>query len=194
MRSDGRTLMLAAACVLVCCIAVSGCAGAHGRTYIEAPAAARLPSLDDQLDFFDSLQTQPIVSNADAVHALLLFGDPDHPAVGSWETELAEARELGWFGSAESIDPNTSARVGMIAGAIAGISGLDLGVVGLLTGGKAGESSTLREAAATRRARRLSLIPPRSSEQALSGPELLALLRRAEAYEAFRARRPTGIR
>lgn len=172
-------LMLAALAAL---FALAACSGS--RTTVHNPAANAWPSAADQLDFFAALETQPIVTNADAVHALLLFDHAADNEIGSWETERAAAVRRGWLDESAQVNPHESARVGMVAGAIARISRLDLGAAGLFIDDSAG-SSFVQEAAATRRARRLGLLPRRSSEQTLTGPELLTLLRRAEAYESF---------
>ena len=169
--------------VLIAALTV-GLIGCHSRerTAVDRSAVQAYPAAFDQLDFVERLRDLDIVSNADALHALLLFAG-DARSTGAWDDEVSAARDRGWLAPDVELTPEESAAVGMIMTAIERISDLGLGAAGLFVGESAWSPGSVVGIAATKRGRRLGLLPDRSSNQALSGAELLALLRRAEIYE-----------
>jgi hypothetical protein len=185
------TAVAALAVALATASTIVGCAGGE-RTRIARPAVVTWPASAQQLDFFDALRAQPIVSNADAVHALLLFAGAE--ASGVYREEIDEAVALGWIDPAagRELMPNESVRLGLVMTAIARISGLRLGAASLVVGDAGWSPGSLVGAAAVKRGRRLGMTPDRSANQSLTGPELTSLLRRAEMYEAARAASEMG--
>ncbi|MCA9293095.1 MAG: hypothetical protein KDA20_04700 [Phycisphaerales bacterium] len=161
--------------------ALGGCTGA--RTIVELPAAQQWASSEAQLDFFDALSAQPIVTNDDALHAMLLFLHAQSPANYTQRTEAA--RELGWINATPG-EANASAQVGLIASIAVRSQAIRQGLVLRASGNGPWRPGSLGGLAATKRLRALGMLPPRSPEQALTGAELIALLRRIELCEQTR--------
>lgn len=170
MRSKARPWL---ALVIV---ALGGCSGA--RTVVDHPAAQRWGSDEAQLEFFDALAGQAIVTNDDALHAMLLFMTGTSPA--DFEQRLEAAIALGWIDQPPG-HANESAQIGLIASIAVRSRAIEPEL--LLGGGGPWHAGGLAGLAATKRLRALRMLPPRSPEQALTGAELLALLRRVELYE-----------
>ncbi|GEM_PF-4953179 len=169
-------------------VALAGCSSS--RTLVSQPVVEIHPTAFASLDFFEELRRRPIVSNADALHALLLFAGLEAP--GEWESALATAVQAGWIdpAAAHDLNPSESARVGLIGSIVASVSDVGLGALDPMLASDAWSPNGLRAIAATTRLRRLSLIPDRSANQALTGAELLTLLRRAEIFEQTREAEP----
>ena len=155
---------------------LAGCA--QPRTIVEAPAAQQWPAPEGELDFFDALASQSIVTNDDALHALLIARTGATEA--SFEQRTARAIQLGWLDDSPG-PPGESAQVGMVA---------SIAAHELLASARPWRPSSIHALAATKRLRELGMLPIRSPEQALTGAELLALLRRMEIFEATRTSPP----
>ncbi len=172
MRSSGSVIVLA----LSSCI--GACSGV--RTMVDDPAAQTWAASDDQLDFFENLSQQAIVTNDDALHAMLLFETGDSPA--QFAERVAEAVGLGWLEDTPG-EANASARVGMIASIAARTPEIQSGIAMGLALKHPWRAGELLGASATKRLRALGMVPPRSADQAMTGGELIALLRRIEVYQ-----------
>jgi hypothetical protein len=196
-QSTGRrrraAALVSAALGAIACVTVAGCQGLP-RTTMHAVAVEREPGPDDELAFLDELDRVPLVSTHDALHALLLFaGEAPAGLPGSaptWADRVMRAQELGWIAADTWPEPRRSASLGLVSSIVVKVSrvrgGATLAVVGDEPwSGRFGAGGGLVGATATRELRQLRIVPDRSANQALSGRELLAILRRAEDYERF---------
>ena len=98
MRSESLVLS-----VLIFAICIGGCA--MERTQLEDSAADTLASLDDELDFWDSVANRRILTNSDALHGLLLLASEDDPAA-DFQGRLAAAKGLGWVPEKSDLPAN----------------------------------------------------------------------------------------
>lgn len=170
MRSDFTLLVSAAA--LVC---LSGC-GLNTRTTVESPASTQFPTDADSLDFWDTLEIQPVTTNDDALHGLLLLVQQDPPAE-SWESRLSAAQNRGWIGEKTTLEPKESAQMGMIAVCLCDI--LDVqGGLSMRMFGRIPRYST-------RELVHIGLMPGITEHEALSGAEFIALLGAAEQRQSI---------
>ena len=153
------------------CLLAMGC-GLTDRSTLEQSASARFSTADESLDFLDALDTQPITTNDDALHGLLILVDYQ-PAPDSWKGRAEAAVTLGWLTERHiPANPNESARVGMIAVCICHV----LDVRGGLSMRLAGRTPRY----CTRELVHMGLIPGITENEALSGSEFLALLAATE--------------
>jgi hypothetical protein len=170
MRSDIN--LLASAIALAC---LSGC-GLNARTTIDSPASTQFPTDADSLDFWDTLEVQPVTTNDDALHGLLLLVQQD-PIAETWESRLSAARSRGWIGEKTTLEPNESAQMGMIAVCLCHI--LDVqGGLSMRMFGRIPRYST-------RELVHIGLIPGITEHEALSGAEFIALLGAAEQRQSI---------
>jgi hypothetical protein len=108
MRSEFR-LLAAIGTVM----ALVGC-GLTERTTVEQSAVVQWPTSDDSLDYWDTLESQAVTTNDDALHGLLLLVQ-ESPPPADWNERLAAAQRRGWLGAVTSLQPTESAQIGMIA-------------------------------------------------------------------------------
>lgn len=166
MPSDRRRAALLLAAGLAATL--PGCA----RTTADDSLVHREELRTDELEFLAGLETRAVVTNDDALHGLFLFERGEDP-FESYEQRVAEARRLGWLPLRGEAPPaNQSTTVGMVAVAIARITGLRGGLSMRLVG------PTPR--IATRELVYLNIIPDRTERQALTGPEFIEMLGRAD--------------
>ncbi len=159
-------LRAACAAVAMCGVATgSGCT----RSIAAGSAVDTTAGADANLDFWQAMETQRVVTNNDALHGLFLLVDDGDPAAG-YEERLAAAQQRGWI--KQSPPANESARMGTIA--VAACEYLD--ERGGLTMMMFGRSPRY----ATRELVYLQLIPARTEHQAISGPEFLELVGRLQ--------------
>src|SRR5690606_23550054 len=88
----------------------------------------------DELEFLSQLESVPVVTNDDALHALFLFERGEDP-FETYEQRVEEARRLGWLPLRDAAPPaQESARIGTVSVAIARITrlkgGLTMRIVG----------------------------------------------------------------
>jgi hypothetical protein len=164
MRSDFRLLLMS---VGLGTALLAGC-GLGARTTIESPAASQFPGEADSLDFWDSLETQSVTTNDDALHGLLLLVDTQ-PQPANWEERVAAARELDWIpADQEPPPPLESAQMGFVAVCVCHIldvqGGLSLRLWGRIP------------RYCTRELVHMGLIPGITEHEALTGAEFTALL------------------
>jgi len=150
---------------------------ACARTTLQASVVDEHGGTDEfaEMDFWDGLAEADLVSNHDALHALLLYYG-DAGASSDFPSRLAAARERGWVDPERPLPENETARVGWIARAVC----LEAGIEGGLTMRVFGPS----ERYSLRELNYLGWLPNMSRHQAVSGPQLIALLSRAEDYVA----------
>jgi hypothetical protein len=80
-----------------------------------------------ELDFWQRLETQSLLSNHDALHGLLLLADGKDDRA-SFAERLEEARRRGWIGAGDSIAPDETAAVGLVCVALCDLLALRGGV------------------------------------------------------------------
>ncbi|MDP7030218.1 MAG: hypothetical protein QF733_08360 [Phycisphaerales bacterium] len=160
---------------VLCAAALSAGCGLSTRTTLDTPAAAAFPEADDSLDFWDALETQPVTTNDDALHGLLLLAGRE-PHADGWDARIQAAREAGWL--TETPPPATeSAQMGFIAVCVCHI--LDV------QGGLSMRIFGLNSRYATRELVHMGLIPGITEHEALSGAEFIALLGAVEQRQAI---------
>jgi hypothetical protein len=149
-------------------------AAACTRTMLKASLVNEHGTRDEfvEMDFWDGLAEQRMVTNHDALHALILSFTKSNPTTYEQRLELAHRR--GWI-KAEAIPPaNESARIGWIAKAVC----IEADIKGGLTMRMLGA----RERYAVNELNFRGWLPNMSRNQAVSGLQLVALLSSAEDY------------
>jgi hypothetical protein len=177
MRSEFR-LLAAIGTVM----ALVGC-GLTERTTVEQSAVVQWPTDNDSLDYWDTLESQAVTTNDDALHGLLLLVQ-ESPPPADWNERLAAAQRRGWLRTGTSLQPTESAQIGMIAVCICHI--LDVqGGLSMRIAGKIPRYST-------RELVHMGLLPGITENEALTGSEFLALIAATEQQQwldmAFAAR------
>ncbi len=165
----------------------SGCA--MERTTAESSVVDSYGTPDDELDFLDALERRRVVTNHDAIHALLMAAGPevqeDLPA--DYESRVNRARQRGWVREEADLPPNQSATIGMIAVAVCDL----LEIKGGLTMRVLGPSPRY----ATRELVFRQILPRRTDNQSMTGLEFIDLLSRVqERMDVIRARRAREAR
>ena len=152
-------------------MALGGC-GLTDRTTLDTCASIQFPAAEDSLDFWDTLETQPVTTNDDALHGLLLFVEHS-PVATTWDERVAAARAAGWLSSDNTPPPALeSAQMGFVAPIVCEILQVQGGLSMRLWG------RTPRYS--TRELVHMGLIPGITEHEALSGAEFIALLSAAE--------------
>jgi len=174
-------------CVAWCVMAaaLSGCVHGGERTVVADAAAVAFVGSGEELAFWEALRGQGLATNGDVVRAgaLYLGVGGEGAGVEGWRGALVSR---GLIGEGEVLEASASARVGLVAvvfGRIAGLEGVS---------GRAWEAGSVWETAAVKRGRAVGLLPDRSANQAMTGAELIAVVRRAEMYAATGGTRLTG--
>jgi hypothetical protein len=167
MRSDRAAIASALLALSVVCV-LPACT----RTVAEYALVNREEARTDEFVFLEQLETVPAVTNDDALHALFLLERGEDP-YETYEERYEEARRLGWVPLKGEPPPALqSAPVGMVSVAVVRIAGIKGGLTMRLIG------PTQR--ASTRELVYLNVIPDRTAWQALTGPELIEMLGRAD--------------
>lgn len=157
---------------LAVAILLTGCA--MERTVLEASVVDVYADPMDELDFLDELEQKRVVTNNDALHALFLVSnEPDMPE--DFQARIERARQHGWVSQRATLDPNESARVGMIAVAVCDILDIKGGVTMRVFGPI--------PRYATRELVFLGIIPRRTENQSLTGLQFIELMSRIEEWE-----------
>jgi hypothetical protein len=158
---------------------VAGC-DLFERTTVEDSAAVKFSGNDEDFEFWDSLSTQPVVTNNDALHGLLLLID------GKDDCETYECRyqagvDKGWFdGNWGDMPPaDESARIGWMA--VAGCQILK--IKGGLTMQLFGDSPRY----CSRELTFMGILPSVTENEALSGLEFTAYVDNIEDRQRFDA-------
>lgn len=178
MRSSRPLLLFAATALLL-----TGCQTAR----VERPLARELGGNDpnEQLEFWDRLAEQPVTSNDDAFHGLLMFLDGDDPA----EDYAGRVREL----KSRRMLPakfNQTAERAVDRGTLAVAILKALNIRGGLTMRLLGPSPRY----AVRELVFMELYPPSSPNQTFSGVEFLGIIGKLEDYQRQQGIEPdTGL-
>jgi hypothetical protein len=148
-------------------VALAGCA----RTVLESSVVDAVPADAAELDFWEGVEAQRIVTANDALHALFLLADGSD-SFATYDERLAEAKRRKWLPAGWDPAANESATVGLVAMAACQI----LDVKGGLTMRVLGPSPRY----CTRELVFLGILPPRTEHQSLSGLELMDVVGRLE--------------
>ena len=162
MRSERSAAILAVMCVG---LALQGCE----RSRVKDSAVERFPRSSQELDFLEALDKQVVVTNGDALHALIAFADgADLATTYAGRVQVAQAK--GWIPAGWDRPADESAQVGWMAVAGCRIVGIKGGLTMRLTG------PTPRYA--TKELVFMDVIPLRTENQALSGQEFVDFVNR----------------
>lgn len=149
-----------------------GCQAAR----VDKPLTAELGSSDEdtQLEFWHTLAQQPVTSNDDAFHGLLLFLDSTDPAT-DYAGRVAALKERGLLPKDFAQPAEQAVDRGTLAIALSHALKIRGGIVMTLTG------PTSRYA--TKELVFLGIYPPSSPNQTFSGTEYLGIIGKAEDYQ-----------
>jgi hypothetical protein len=169
MRS--RRLLLALSLASGCATAISGCAGA----YVQHPLTTRLSAADPdtQMEFLHELAEQPLASNDEAFHALLLFLDGTSPS--TYDQRLAALQKKGLLPADFAEAQYNAVRRGTVAVILCKSLHISGGVSMHLFG--------VNERYAVRELVDMELFPTSSPNQTFSGTELVGILGKAEDFQ-----------
>jgi hypothetical protein len=149
--------------------------GCHSA-YVDKPLTAELGSDDEdtQLEFWHTLAQQPITSNDDAFHGLLLFLDGADPGP-DYAARVAALKDRKLLSKGFREPAEQAVDRGTLAVALSRVLKIRGGVVMSLTG----PSSRY----ATKELVFLGIFPPSSPNQTFSGTECLGIIGKAEDYQ-----------
>lgn len=170
-RSVGRVLP-AIGLVVLSIIAGTGCQTARVVQPITAQYGGS--DADAQLEFWHTLADQPVTSNDDALHGLLLFLDGTDPA-NTYDERVTALKSRGLLPRSFDAPPDEAVSRGTLAVAITKALDLPGGWVMRLSG------PTPRYA--TRELVFMDLYPPSSPNQTFSGTEFLGIIGKLEDYQ-----------
>jgi hypothetical protein len=151
---------------------IGGCQSAH----VDKPLTATLgdSNPDTQLEFWHTLAEQPVTSNDDAFHGLLLFLDGTDPSSDyAGRLDALKSRKLLPAGFNEPA--NRAVDRGTLAVALSRALKIRGGLVMALTGPS--------PRYATKELVFLGIYPPSSPNQTFSGTEYLGIIGKAEDYQ-----------
>ena len=134
-----------------------------------------------RMAFWHNLHDRPVVTNDEALHALLLFFEGEDPA-DNYAARVEAAKQRGWVPQDFDAKANAGVRRGTLAVAIVEALEIKGGVWLRLLG------PTPRYA--TRELEYMNLMPPSSPQQIMGGAAFLGLISRVEDYQR-RNGRPT---
>ena len=178
-RVDSKTWPTLRACVPSCLPAclllillLSGCQTAR----VERPLTSDLGGNDpeQQLEFWHRLAEQPVTSNDDAFHGLLMFLDGDDPAA-DYGGRVRTLRRRGLLPKGFDQPPERAVERGTLAVALLKALKIEGGLALRLLG------PTPRYA--VRELVFVGLYPPSSPQQTFSGTEFLGIIGKAEDYQ-----------
>lgn len=139
------------------------------RSRIPDSAVERFPRASQELDFLDALDKQRVVTNDDALHALIAFADGTDLS-STYAGRVEVARRKGWVGKDWDRPGEESAAVGWMA--VAGCRILD--VKGGVTMRVFGPTPRY----ATKELVFMDVLPLRTENQSLSGREFVDYVNR----------------
>ncbi|WP_206290247.1 hypothetical protein [Humisphaera borealis] len=151
---------------------MTGCAPA----VVEKPLAPTLGGVEPekQMEFWHQLAEQPVTSNDDAFHALLIFID-GQDAAADYAARVAALKEKGLLPASFNQPATQAADRGTLSVALAKTLKLRGGIVYSIFGPS--------PRYATKELEHAEIYPPSSPNQIFSGSEFLAVMSRAEEYQ-----------
>ena len=97
---------------------IAGCQTARvGQPVVEKLGANGGDAIASNMEFWHTLNDQPLASNDDAFHALLLYFDGKDDA-GTYATRLQKLKSRGWVASNFDEGPNRAVERGIVAQAL----------------------------------------------------------------------------
>lgn len=174
-----RRAMMGVTMLLWCAfVALQGCtrtilSGEHETAFADTSQSATL-------DFWHTLPGRSAVTNAQGLHGILLFADGTD-TTGSYEARLAELKKRGWIAEQFDEDPNMAMSRGTMAKALAHAMEIKGGVMMQLTNGS--------PRYATRELLYLSIMPPGTEQQVISGLDYVGVISKAQDYVTLRTAR-----
>ena len=161
-------------------------AAACARTTLKSSVAAEHGGNDEfaELDFWEGVSEAKLVTNQDALHALLLSVEQAQ-AEADYAAEVQQARKRGWVKEGWNKPANETAETGLIARAIC----LEYAIKGGVTMRVFGP----RPRYAVHQLTWLGLLPTRGTKEAMSGLELIALLSNVEDFATADASKPEDL-
>lgn len=150
----------------------TGCTTARVDRPLTAELGASDP--DTQLEFWHSLADQPVTSNDDAFHGLLLFLDGTDPAT-TYEQRVAALQDRRMLPKGFNQPAEQAVDRGTLAVALSRALNIRGGVVMALTGPS--------PRYATKELAFLGIYPSSSPNQTFSGTEYLGIIGKAEDYQ-----------
>ena len=162
-------------CALILGLSLLFAAGCQ-TARVERPLTVELGGNDpeQQLEFWHRLAEQPVTSNDDAFHGLLLFLDGDDPT-GDYAGRVALLRRRGMLPRGFNQPPDRAVERGTLAVALLKALDIDGGLMLRLLG------PTPRYA--VRELVYLGVYPQSSPQQTFSGTEFLGIIGKAEDYQ-----------
>jgi hypothetical protein len=175
--ASGRVSLAAA----LLCLLAAACARTTLQSSVADTHGGTKPT--EEMDFWDGIVATPAVSNRDAIHSLMLhFGQRAQGEKSDWDTERAAAAKRGWVEADADLSPNETARVGMIARVVC----MEAGIAGGATMRVVGPTGRY----AVKELNSMGWLPDMVPSQSISGPQLIAVLSRAE--DRLAGRKDTG--
>ena len=161
-------------------------AAACARTTLKASVAGEYGGTDEfaELDFWEGISEAKLVTNQDALHAMLLSVEQAQ-AGADYTAEVRQARERGWVKESWDKPANETATTGLIARAICIEYEIEGGATMRLLGP--------RPRYAVHQLTWLGLLPTRGTAEAMSGLELIALLSNVEDFATADASKPEDL-
>ena len=167
MPSDRCSIMFVVAVLLSSLLLNTGC-DLFQRTRVDESILETHPGFMDDFDFWDALADQPVVSNDDALHSLILIQDGTDASF-NFQARMALAAQKGWLiGTPTPLQANESATVGLLSVAACEI----LGIKGGLTMRLMGPSPRY----CTRELSSMGMLPGLTPNEALTGLEFIAFV------------------
>lgn len=161
--------------VLFLAITLSGCHSAKVAQPLTTTAGG--PDPEQQMEFWHKLNDQPVACNDDAFHALLLFADGKDESA-DYAARVANLKTRGWLGGSFDAPADQAATRGMLARLLSHAlqvkGGLTLRALDALGGS---DRYALREL------QYIGIFPASSPNQLFTGPQLVAVIGRAEDYQ-----------
>ncbi len=159
---------------------------ACARTTLKSSVAAEHGGTDEfaELDFWEGISEAKLVTNQDALHAMLLSVEQAQ-AGADYTAEVRRARERGWVKESWNKPANETAQTGLIARAICIEYDIEGGVTMRVLGP--------RPRYAVHQLTWLGLLPTRGTKEALSGLELIALLSNVEDFATADDTKPEDL-
>jgi hypothetical protein len=153
---------------------IAGCQTARvSQPVVEKLAGSGGDAIASNMEFWHTLNDQPLASNDDAFHALLLYFDGKDDA-GSYAARLQKLKSRGWVAGGFDEGANRAVERGIVAQAL--VKALDL--KGGLTMRLLGSSPRY----ALRELQFRGLIPDSSVNQVFSGAELVGVIGKVQDY------------
>jgi hypothetical protein len=156
---------------MIALLLIAGCQ----RTIVDRTMLERHPSETDDFEFWDGVAQEAVVSNDDALHALILIEDGRDPST-DFAGRMAHAEKKGWLkGTPLPLDPNESVSVGILSVAACRILDIDGG----LTMRVFGDSPRY----CTRELNAMGMLPGLTANEALTGLEFITLVDNIEGRD-----------